>query len=161
MNYFDEVIKEYLSTEEPEEEVNTYTVNIQLQAKGLDTDHIENLLNHNGLKVISISGNEIKNTVKESSYPSNIGKKVIVSEDIVVANNILMKTCHSLYKISKVVLPKDSIGIIADVKDGKYVVDFSASLPIDPRYIVEGYDSTKLTYNLDLYSLDSSQVEFI
>lgn len=161
MDYFGDVIKKCIARESSIEEDKTFVLSLTIQAKSLNTDNIKKLLDCNGFDVVSICKEKENEVHKESCYDSNIGKKVVVSQNIVIANNILMKTQHSLYKIAKVVLPKNLIGIVSDIKDNKYLVDFSASLDIDPRDIVEGYDSTPLTYNLDTYLLDSNQIEFI
>ena len=140
-NWFDEEIRESLAKENNESNSDITQMKDALSSLGFDVSKI----------IIS----------EETNLEDNIGKRACVKENIVVAANVLMKTKYNLYHISKVVLPKGYIGIIAGVEDGKYNVDFDANLPIDTSDVVSGYDGTEITYPLDNFKLADSELQIL
>lgn len=143
---------------------NTYNLNIKVKAKSLNLETISKLLSGNGNEVLSIA--EVAETnIKEADkkapiFKSNIGKRVAVAQEVVVAENITIKTPTNIFKVSQVVLPVGTIGIVSEVKNKKYVVDFETSIPIRACDIVEGNYTSGLTYRLDTWGLTNKQLEF-
>lgn len=92
---------------------------------------------------------------------ADLGKKVSITNPIVIASDIYIKTPLSKYKVKKVTIPDGLVGTIIGIGDFCYSVAFNCDIPLDPLDIVEGNLSDIPAYPLDYLDLTPEQITFL
>lgn len=148
---FEDVINHYIQEEQGLDTLITLSV----KAKGTDLDKLRSLLEQNGFEVVN---QEVANKLPNKQ---NIGKQITTVFPVVVARDVIIKTPLSLYRIAKVILPKDSIGTITAIENNKYVVNFDSDIKIDPYDVIEGNLSNIPSYQFSECSLAPEKVNIL
>lgn len=148
---FEDVINHYIQEEQGLDTLITLSV----KAKGTALDKLRSILEQNGFEVVN------QEVATKLPNKQNIGKQITTVFPVVVARDVTIKTPLSLYRIAKVILPKDSIGTITAIENNKYVVNFDSDIKIDPYDVIEGNLSNIPSYQFSECSLAPEKVNIL